>query len=344
MNLPYIIAEVGNNHDGSFHKAKELVYAAKESGADSVKFQCINYSKWIHKDLPVFSRASSTGFKTQLERLLAIQLPLEAYISLAQLCQQIGIDFGCTVFDQEIHDALYPYMAYSKISSGEIHHLPTLKLHSTSAKPVFLSLGLVDSLSTVKRAIDILGSNSLTLLHCESIYPLPPQDACMSQLRYLARTFPNVSTGYSDHTKGLDACLFALGSGAAVIEKHFKLDDTDIVGDKPLSATPSELKRLVDIARIWTRDESSISTAGWSSVSNSQLVRKAHAKRLIQKGERVGWQDFDYLISGSGDYTSMQLSDCHHAMATDTLYPGQAATKETLDINVDNSPTKSPTH
>ena len=78
---PYIVAEIGNNHDGDFNKAKDLVYAAKEAGVDSVKFQCIDFEKWISPDLPIFKRAQSSGKKSQLERLKAIEFYESAFMT-----------------------------------------------------------------------------------------------------------------------------------------------------------------------------------------------------------------------------------------------------------------------
>ena len=316
---PYIIAEVGNNHDGCKEKAIRLIHAAKESGADSVKFQCIDYEKWVTNSLPVFARASKSGCKTQLERLNAIRLSIDDYVDLASECKAIGIDFGCTVFDEDALLALSPYMTYNKISSGEMFNIDTLRLHSNEkVKPVVMSTGLARSEVDIINAVSHLKGCNLYILHCVSTYPLKNEESALGNIKALQYLFGSARVGYSDHTIGLDACKEALNLGSVIIEKHFKLDEDCRIGDKPISATPSELKSLVEYAQVLNNDKaedhmhnstesdgfvfSAHKTASWN-----QLVRKAHTRKAIKRGSRIEIDDCSFVISGEGYFTSLDI-------------------------------------
>jgi len=312
----YIIAEIGNNHDGSFDKAKELVHAAKEAGVNSVKFQCIDFASWITPDLPIFARAKGAGFKTQLERLCSVQLSIDNYIELAELTLSLGLDFGCTVFDAQILESLDSYLAYRKISSGELHNLDTLRLHADCRdKPVLISTGLVRCMDDIEKACSVLNKTDLVIMHCVSTYPTSLENAALHNIPILQRRFGINRVGYSDHTVGIEACIYSLGLGVKIIEKHFKLDEESKVGDKPLSATISEMKRLTEIANLVPNntncDGSEIGLQSQSGHSDSwqQLVRKAHAREMIRKGQKIGESECTFIISGHGDFTSFEVRD-----------------------------------
>lgn len=305
---PYIIAEVGNNHDGDVEKAKELIYAAKECGADSVKFQCIEFKNWITPDLPVFNRAKSKGIFRQIDRLKSVKLSLEEYKELALLCQKIDIDFGCTIFDKFILEELDPFLSYRKISSGELHNFQTLKLHKNNFKPVIISTGLVRNIKDIQLALDVLGGSEVYIMHCVSSYPVTFESSNLNNIKNLMEIFKNNRIGYSDHTVGMEAASLALGMGASIIEKHFKLDsDTGEIGDKPLSANQKELKRLVDLANHTAKNFSFPVFNAVKSNSWSQLVRKAHAKFDLKKGDKISLENCEFVISGKGDFTSFDI-------------------------------------
>ena len=308
-NLPYIIAEVGNNHDGDFEKAKDLVYAAKACGADSVKFQCINYSKWVTNDLPVFNRAKSKGIERQLDRLRSVELSLDEYKKLALTCKEIGIDFGCTIFDKFVLDELDEFLSYRKISSGEIHNYDTLKLHINNKKPVIISTGLARDFKDIEIALEVLADSEVFIMHCVSSYPVNSKNSNMNNIKKLMDFFPKNRIGYSDHTVGIESASLALGLGATIIEKHFKLNsDKGDIGDKPLSANEFELKKLVDIGKYYFKQSSGDAVfKANQSESWKQLVRKAHAKYDLKKGEELTLGNCEFLISGKGELTSFDI-------------------------------------
>ena len=312
MNLdksPYIIAEIGNNHDGDFNKAKDLVYAAKEAGANSVKFQCIDYEKWISADLPTFKRALSSGKKSQLERLKAIELSIDQYVELAKLCKYLNIDFGCTIFDIKILKELKSYLSYRKISSGEIFNIDTINLHKDSNVPIIISTGLARDFSDIENALSLLSRNNIYILHCVSCYPLSIEKASMTNINLLQKKFGIEKVGYSDHSIGLEACSFALALGCKIIEKHFKLKENCEIGDKPLSSDPSEMSRLVDIAKSWTAKENDFLSFGWNSDSKNQLVRKAHTLVDLKPGTLLTKKNCKFIISGEGDLNSFDIKN-----------------------------------
>ncbi len=319
MNLdksPYIIAEIGNNHDGDFNKAKDLVYAAKEAGVNSVKFQCIDYEKWISAELPTFKRALSSGMRSQLERLKAIELSIDQYIELAKLCKKLSLDFGCTIFDKKILKALENYLSYRKISSGEIFNIDTINLHKDSNVPIIISTGLARDFSDIENALSLLSENNFYILHCVSCYPLPIENASMTNITLLHKKYGIDKVGYSDHTVGLEACSFALALGCKVIEKHFKLNEDSDIGDKPLSSDPSEMSKLVQIAKNWTAKENNLLSLGWESDSKNQLIRKAHTYIDLEPGTLLTKENCKFIISGRGDLNSFDVEKMNYLTKT----------------------------
>tara|TARA_A100001388_G_C28695351_1_gene463408 strand:+ start:39 stop:908 length:870 start_codon:yes stop_codon:yes gene_type:complete len=263
----------------------------------------------VTKDLPVFNRAKSKGIEKQLDRLKSVELSLDEYKKLAVICKEIGIDFGCTIFDKFILDQLDEFLSYRKISSGEIHNYETLKLHKNNKKPVIISTGLVRDLKDIVLALDVLSDSEVFIMHCVSSYPVNSKNSNINNIKKLMDLFPKHRIGYSDHTVGIESASLALGLGATIIEKHFKLDsDKGDIGDKPLSANELELKKLVDLGKYYFKQSlgEPVFKAKLSESWN-QLVRKAHAKYNLKKGEKLTLENCEFLISGKGEFTSFDI-------------------------------------
>jgi len=235
-----IIAEVGNNHEGSVARAEELIGHAVAAGADAIKFQTIVPEKLV--------AANETDRLAQLSRF---RLDAEQFAKLAETSKKAGITFISTPFDLDSVATLEPYVPAYKIASGDNDFFPLLERVAETGKPILLSTGMLDLDGVVraKQTIEAVWRKAgvdpgLVLLHCVVAYPTPPEEANLGAIRALATL--GVTVGYSDHTLGLAACPLAVALGARVIEKHFTLDkNLSTYRDHKLSADPGEFAELV---------------------------------------------------------------------------------------------------
>lgn len=250
-----IIAEAGVNHNGSLQRARQMVLAAREAGADYVKFQTAVPELVIAACAPKaeYQKDTDGAARSQLDMCRAIHLPLTDYAELKALCTEVGIGFMSTPFDlvsvQLLADLGQDYM---KVPSGEITNLPYLEAIAAAGIPVILSTGM-STIPEIRTAIDVLTSGPLTkddiiVLHCNTQYPTPMSDVNLRVMDTLRREL-GVRVGYSDHTQGIEVPIAAVARGAAVIEKHFTLDRSLPGPDHRASLEPDELKAMVSAIR-----------------------------------------------------------------------------------------------
>jgi N,N'-diacetyllegionaminate synthase len=240
-----IVAEIGNNHEGSAALAEELIGLAAEAGADAVKFQTI-----------VPERLVAGGDANRLAQLRRLCLGYEDFERLRAVADRHGVMFLSTPFDIPSVSFLDPLVPAFKIASGDNNFYPLLDAVAETAKPVILSTGLLD-LEGVRRSRAILRdawqargrTGELVLLHCVSMYPTAIEDANLLAISTLAELGEVV--GYSDHTLGLEAAVLSVALGARVIEKHFTIDhDYSDFRDHKLSVDPKQLAELVERVRV----------------------------------------------------------------------------------------------
>ncbi len=236
-----IVAEVGNNHEGDFARAAELIRRAAAAGADAVKFQTYRTE--------LFVRPQDTE---RFARLRSFELSYDQFAQLAELAAEHRLLFLSTPLDLESAAFLEPRVPAFKIASGDNNFVPLLEQVAASRKPVLLSGGLA-SLADLRRSIDRIeriwraqgARPGLAVLHCVASYPTPLEQASLASIAFL-REGLGVPVGYSDHTLGIEACVLAVAAGARIIEKHFTLDhDLSDFRDHKLSADPDELAVLV---------------------------------------------------------------------------------------------------
>lgn len=236
---PFVIAEVGNNHEGDFGRAKELLHAAAETGVNAVKFQTITPLKLVTSD--------------QVDRIAQLnrfRLSPDQFAELSALADGHGIAFFSTPFDLDAVDSLDPLQRLFKISSGDNTFDDLIRKVSSKGKPTLISTGGMTQ-SGINRLHQVFINAGITtpeliLLHCISLYPTSSKDAQLWRIKWLYDTFPDLTIGYSDHTLGVEACKTAVALGARVLEKHFTLDKNQSeFRDHQLSADPAELSRLV---------------------------------------------------------------------------------------------------
>ena len=236
---PFVIAEAGINHDGDFAKAIELVNIAYESGASAVKFQThITDKEMIPTDMKP-GNISDESLWDIIERCV---LSKEEEEELFTYSKEKGILFFSTPFSREGADRLNELgVEIFKIGSGECNNLPLLEHVAKFKKPMILSTGMND-IESIKTSVEtILKENSnLSVLHCTSIYPAPPETMRLGAIQHLKETFPNLEVGLSDHSLGIAVSLGAVAVGANIIEKHFT-KSTDWPGpENPFSIDPKE--------------------------------------------------------------------------------------------------------
>lgn len=224
---PYIIAEIGVNHEGDLKLAKELIRQAKEGGAHAAKFQSYKASKLASKNSPAYWDTNKETTKSQHELFKKYDSFGERdYQELAVYCKEVGIDFVSTPFDLEAVDFLDSLMPFFKIASADITNIPLIRKCASKKKPIIMSTG-ASTLPEIEYAVSTArnaGCNNVSLLHCVLNYPTPEENANLSMIKELERVFPSCTIGYSDHVvpdQTISALEVAVLYGAVVIEKHF---------------------------------------------------------------------------------------------------------------------------
>jgi N,N'-diacetyllegionaminate synthase len=245
----FIIAEAGVNHNGDLALAKQLVQAAKDAGADAVKFQTFQAKHLVTADAPqaAYQARNSGKTESQFDMLKRLELPLESFAELSRFCQELGILFMSTAFDEESADFLAGLgMSIFKIPSGELTNIPLLQHIARFGKPMIVSTGMgtIEEIQEAVEAIQATGNTDITVLHCVTDYPTPPDQVNLRAMHVIAQAL-NVPIGYSDHTMGIEASVTAVAAGAKVIEKHFTLDCSLPGPDHKASLEPDDLAEMV---------------------------------------------------------------------------------------------------
>ncbi len=291
MNSVYIIAEAGVNHNGDFNLAKKMILAAKQAGADAVKFQTFRSKQLVSFFAPKadYQKQTTEGSESQLEMLKKLELSYDNFAMLKDYASEVGVDFLSTPFDLESIGFLDKLgIPVWKIPSGEITNKPYLLKIARTGKPVIISTGMctIDEIEAALRIFIDYKRENITLLHCNTEYPTPFIDVNLKAMETLGRTF-GVRVGYSDHTTGIEVPIAATALGACIIEKHFTLD-RDLPGpDHKASLVPFELNAMVKAIR---NVEMALGSAqkkpSPSETKNIVVARKSIvANREISKGE-----------------------------------------------------------
>lgn len=301
----FIIAEAGVNHNGSMDLAYKLVDAAKDAGADCIKFQTFKAEKLVAKSAKKAEyQKATTGDSSQQDMLKKLELTYEEFIQLKEYCEKKGICFLSTPFDFDsiaFLDSLD--MPFWKIPSGEITNLPYLLALAKTRKPVVMSTGMCE-MKEIEEAISVLrehGTPEIKILHCNTEYPTPFEDVNLKAMQSLRENF-GLEVGYSDHTKGIEVPVAAVALGAAVIEKHFTLDRTMEGPDHKASLEPQELAEMVkSIRNIEAALGSGKKEPSPSEKKNIAVARKSIvAAGPIKKGELFSEDNITVKRPGSG--------------------------------------------
>jgi len=248
----FIIAEAGVNHNGSVELAKKLIDAAKDAGADAVKFQTFKAESVVVKDAQKAEyQKETTGEGSQYDMIKKLELTEEDFRELADYAEKKDIMFLSSPFDKDSIDLLNELdVPAFKVGSGEITNFPLLRYIAKKGKPIILSTGM-STLGEIEEALDVIrseGVEDIILLHCVSNYPARIEDVNLRAIETLKQAF-KLPVGFSDHTLGITAPIAAVALGACVIEKHFTLDRNLPGPDHKASLEPDELKEMVKAIR-----------------------------------------------------------------------------------------------
>ncbi len=300
-----IIAEAGVNHNGSLELAKKMALVAKEAGADIVKYQtCVPelvVSKFAEK--AEYQKEQTGAQESQLDMIRRIHFDFAGHLELKAYCESIGIRYLSTAFDLPSADFLNDMdLPCYKIPSGEITNLPYLERTAATGKPLIVSTGMCENeeIGEALKALRSAGAKEITLLHCNTDYPTPFEDANLLAMKELEQF--GCPVGYSDHTPGIEASVAAVALGATIIEKHFTLDKNMEGPDHKASLDPEELKALCTAVR---RVEQALGTGKKhvtaSEARNRPVARKSIvAARPIAKGEVYSAENLIVKRPGTG--------------------------------------------
>lgn len=251
---PFVIAEVGINHNGCLETALEMISVAKAAGADAVKFQTFRAAELVGDPKQQFTYRSQGNEVT--ESMLAMfercELPLHAWKTIKQRCEQEGIIFFSTPQNRSDLDILLEVgVPAIKVGSDDFVNLPLLRCYAQTKLPLILSCGM-STLAEVYTSLEVTGAfedSPVALLLCTSQYPTPAADVNLRKLLTLRGAFPHLTLGFSDHTQGPMAASLALALGARIFEKHFTLSHDAAGPDHWFSETPESLAAWIQAIR-----------------------------------------------------------------------------------------------
>ena len=302
----FLIAEIGNNHEGSMKNAIKLVKQAKISGADAVKFQTFILNDYIHIDQ-----------KERHSRLKKFQLTFNQFLYLKKLSQKLGLKFISTPLDLKSAKFISQVSDAVKIASGDNDNFELIEEASKKCKSIIISTGFADMKLTKKIynfIISLKGKdfvkNNLSLLHCTSSYPANLKDTNLSAIKIMQKKF-DCEIGLSDHTTGIESCFYATFMGVRIFEKHFTLSNSfSNFIDHKVSLNPKKFKTLrakINQAHIIMGD-------GIKKLQNSEKnffynsKRCLVAKKFIKKGNILKKSDFKLLRPKYPDSVSINVN------------------------------------
>jgi N-acetylneuraminate synthase len=296
---PFVIAEIGINHEGEYEKAIQLVDAAVKAGVDCVKFQChITEAEMIKTDM----KPGKISDEKLWDIIKRCELTKEEEKNVKKYCESKGVIYLCTPFSREAADQLEALDVVGfKIGSGECNNIPLLKHIARKKKPIILSTGMNDlaSIRESVRAIRSLGC-PLMLMHCTSEYPTPYEHVRLGAIQQLKKEL-GLQIGLSDHSLGIFTCLGAVALGATALEKHFTISRSWPGPDCPISLEPNELTYLVQGSRaVW------LASGGKKTVLETEkpVIDFAYACvvtiRPVKKGEALSLENIWVKRPGNG--------------------------------------------
>jgi sialic acid synthase SpsE len=305
---PYIIAEIGANHNGDMKLAKEMIDSASACGVDAVKFQSWTPKSLISKEEYERNRHYDDDPKKHWgslkEMIEKYHLTRKQHEELLDYCRGKGVDFCSSAFSDEeasmLHDLNVPFF---KVASMDINNLSFLSYMAGFNKPMVVSTGMA-SLKEIERAVDVIekeGNSKIVLLHCISVYPPDYEDIHLRNIPMLEQSF-GYPVGFSDHTCGYAIPLASIGLGACLIEKHFTTS-------KDLPGWDHDISTDSDEMTVICRESKNIVKALGSSrrtVSQAEIEKRLKFRRSmvavgpLPKGHAIESKDVVFKRPGTG--------------------------------------------
>jgi N-acetylneuraminate synthase len=299
----FIIAEIGNNHNGDLGLAKRLVDLALEAGADCVKFQMRDVAS-LYKLSEEKDHSADLGAQYVMDILSKFQLSNQHLFEIFDYCKSKGLTPLCTPWDSKSLEELEKYgMEFYKVASADLTNHPFLEALINTGKPLICSTGMSTEIE-IKQSAEFLrrkGAN-FALLHCNSTYPTPFKDVNLAYLKKL-KNISGGLVGYSGHERGTCIPVAAIAFGAKIIEKHFTVDQSMEGNDHKVSLLPHDFKRMVSEIRaveesIGNSDQRVI-TQG-EMLNRESLAKSIIANRPIEEGKIITREMLDTKSPGQG--------------------------------------------
>lgn len=328
----YVIAEIGNNHNGNFDRAIQMIDLAADMGADCAKFQMRHLDE-VYRQRTLRKDGEDLGTEYVLDLLRRFELSAEDHRRLADHCTVKGILYLCTPWDARSVDILQGFgvPAY-KVASADLTNLPLLDKLASTGKPLILSTGMSRP-EEVRITVDFLNRRSaaFVLLHCNSTYPAPLHDINLKWMHQLREVHPLV--GYSGHERGINVSLAAVALGACVVERHFTLDRAMEGPDHAASLTHAEFKRMIEGIR---EIEEALGEGKERQLSQGEMINRENLGKslvsatVLTKGSVLTAADIKVRSPGQGlspqSYERLLGRTLRHDMIEeDFFYPSDLA-------------------
>ena len=303
-NRVFVIAEIGNNHNGSFERAKLMIDKAVEMGADCAKFQ-MRQIKEVYRAKSLEKSGEDLGTEYIIDLLNKFELSVDQQRALAEYCKQKGILYLCTPWDTTSVEILESFnVAGYKVASADLTNLPLLDKLAKTKKPLILSTGM-STREEIEFTVDFLNKRDVqfVLLHCNSTYPAPLYDINLKWIEKIHDIHPLV--GYSGHERGINVSLASVALGATVLERHFTLDRLMEGPDHAASLEFDEFRTLINGCR---EIEMALGSVGslerklsqGEMINRENLGKSLVAAKALKKGDTIKPEDIKVLSPGQG--------------------------------------------
>ncbi len=311
---PFVIAEVGINHEGSMEKTMKMIYDAYYSGCECIKFQCHIPEKEMTKEAKKVIPGNTD--KSIYEVIERTSLTEEQEILIKKTVESLGMIYLCTPFSIEAADRLERMGVHAyKIGSGEMNNLQLIEHVAKFGKPMFISTGM-NPLHKIRKTVQLLKkyNTPFSLFHCVSMYPTPYNRVNLPGIDDLQNEFPDILIGLSDHSIGITSCLGAYMKGCQIFEKHYTSFKNWPGPDIEISIVPEELKKLIrdlDIlreckegkGRLEIQDEEQVTIDfAYCTLTTTKKIKKGHVftkKDIIAKRPNIGdflSEDIEFVL------------------------------------------------
>jgi N,N'-diacetyllegionaminate synthase len=327
----YIIAEIGINHEGKNDYIKKLIKSAKKSGCNAVKFQLFQPETMANK----YSKIKKAYFKkNKIETLYKmwerLALDKKKINLISKLCKFYNIDLGFSVFDKESLNLLKQIkFQFLKVASSDINDFPLLKEFKNKNKHIIISTGMSNE-NDIGKIVKFFKKEKISVLHCVSLYPCPDNLVNLKRMIEIKKKY-KISIGYSDHSKGVNACILAINLGAEVIEKHFTINKKLQGPDHALSADERDMEIICDYSNKFKKLYGSGKIRPTQrEMKISKIARKSiYVRKKIFKDEVFNTQNL-IIRRPSGNFSPEEMKIILNKKSLYDLEPGLNIEKKHL--------------